>query len=207
MILIMLASGAAYFHFVYGPSKKFHLKKGKDDLLKACDPSTEALEDILVTPGMSGKDAAHVGLKHGTVVIPSMLTKETANELRDVLLAMKSISSDVAGIDSPENRYRVQPSYKIPVVEKALKEIATQATFKSMMEEIMGPKPSFTSLDAITATFGAMDQNWHWDSGTSHMLSILRSFSRNIQLRLSSRIPLMRWELLEFVLALIFAPG
>jgi hypothetical protein len=170
MILIMLASGAAYFHFVYGPSKKFHLKKGKDDLLKPCDPSTKALEDILVTPGMSGKDAAHIGLKHGAVVIPSMLTKETANELRDVILAMNSISTDVVDIDSPENRYRVQPSYKIPIVKKAFKEIATHATFKSMMEEIMGPKPSLSSLDAITATFGALDQDWHSDSYRSYAI-------------------------------------
>jgi hypothetical protein len=53
-------------------------------------------------------------------------------------------------------------------VKKALKEIATHAAFKSMIEEMLGPKPSFTSLDAVTATFGAMDQNWHRDSNATH---------------------------------------
>ena len=169
-ILVVLASGAAYFHFVYGPTKEFELELGKHHLLEPCNPTTDALDDLLVNPGMPGKDAAHIGLKHGAAVVPNMLAKETANELRDLILAMNSIHTGIADIFSPEKRYRVQPSYKIPIVKKALKEIATHPQFKTMMEEILGPKPSFTSLDAITAIYGAKDQDWHWDADTSHSI-------------------------------------
>jgi hypothetical protein len=90
---------------VFGPSKEFHLKKGKHNLLEPCDPSAEALEDILVTLGMSGKDAAHIGLKHGAAVVQSMLAKETANKLRDTILTMNSIASGFPDMASPKHRH------------------------------------------------------------------------------------------------------
>jgi ectoine hydroxylase-related dioxygenase (phytanoyl-CoA dioxygenase family) len=170
LILAVLASGAAYFNFVYGPSKEFTLVKGKWSSLKQCDPSTDSIDDLIVTPRMSTKYGKRVGLEHGAAVVPSILAKDTANELRDYILAMNSESIIEADINSPEHRYRVQPSYKIPIVKKALKEIATHPTVKSMMEQLLGPKPSLTSLDAITATYGAKDQNWHWDADTSHAI-------------------------------------
>jgi hypothetical protein len=168
LTLAVLASGAAYFNFVYGPSKNFTLVIGKESLLQQCDPSTDSFEDLIVTPRMSAIYGKHLGLKHGAAVVPSILAKDTANELRDYILTMNSESIIEADINSPEHRYRVQPSYKIPIVKKALKEIATHPTVKSMMEQLLGPKSSFTSLDAITAAYGAKDQNWHWDVDTSH---------------------------------------
>ena len=168
IILAVLASGAAYFHFVYGPTKEFKLELGKETLLDSCDPTTDEFEDLVLTPDMSIKHAAYIGNRHGAVIVPGILTKETSNELRDLVLGMNAKhSSGEADIASPANRYRVQPSYKIPIVKKALKEVVTHPQFKLMMEEILGPNPSFTSLDAITATFGAKDQLWHWDADTS----------------------------------------
>jgi hypothetical protein len=70
-ILAVLASGAAYFHFMYGPTKELELKVGKMNLLEYCDPTTDAFEDLLLTPDMSVKDAAYIGNTHGVVFVPN----------------------------------------------------------------------------------------------------------------------------------------
>jgi hypothetical protein len=88
--------------------------------MELCDPPppTDAFKDLLVTHDMTGKHAAYVGLKHGAAVVPSMLTKETANELRYLILAINFMHTGVADIATRENRYRVQPSYNIPIVKE-----------------------------------------------------------------------------------------
>jgi hypothetical protein len=131
-----------------------------------CGPSTEKLEDIQIDGSSSMEQAVELMKEHGAGIVQSVLTKETADDLRNFVL--KENNQSVAYVvHSPANRYYIAPDVKTPIVQQALKEIAEHPVMRPLIDDLLGPAASLTQFNVITNLYGALDQPWHSDIGPS----------------------------------------
>jgi hypothetical protein len=162
-LLLCTTAGLYYIRDYYAPTLLFHppeLKEGGADEL--CGPSTENLEDIQIGGSFSRKQAVDVMNEHGAGIVQSVLTKETADDLRNFILKENNASAAFI-VHSPANRYYIAPDVKTPIVRQALKEIGEHPIMRPLIDDLLGPAASLTQLNVITNLYGAKDQCWHSD--------------------------------------------
>jgi len=166
-VLVWITTGTLfYIRDYHAPTLKFQKRLGKEHL-GYCGPSTEDFDDIVVKDTMSQDDALKLADKHGLAIVNSVLTPETAENFRNYILdANHKIES--AYVHMPQNRFHIMPDHDDPSVQDALKEIADHPTLRPLIDGLLGPSASLVAFSVITNLYGAADQNWHWDTVTSH---------------------------------------
>jgi hypothetical protein len=163
-VLFCSTAGLYYIREYYGPTLLFDPPEiaawvGKE----SCGPSTENLEDIQISASFSRDQAIDVMMEHGAGIVENVLTKETADDLRNYILKANNQSAAYFVL-SPANRYQIAPNVNIPIMQQALKEIAQHPVMRPLIDDLLGPAPaSLVSLSFITNLYGAQDQNWHPD--------------------------------------------
>lgn len=105
-------------------------------------------------------------------MIPSLLSKETAAELRRVVFeeserekADKTKQHTQATVIEPDNRWHGMPHIEDAIVRRALREIGEHPIFRPLIEDVMTPMASLVSLSVIRADYGSSTQGWHVDTG------------------------------------------
>eukprot|EP00521_Asterionellopsis_glacialis_P010680 CAMPEP_0195297528 /NCGR_PEP_ID=MMETSP0707-20130614/21699_1 /TAXON_ID=33640 /ORGANISM="Asterionellopsis glacialis, Strain CCMP134" /LENGTH=438 /DNA_ID=CAMNT_0040359367 /DNA_START=224 /DNA_END=1540 /DNA_ORIENTATION=- len=169
-ITFVLVWGAAgtlfYIRDYYAPTLKFTRPLGKAHLGNS-GPSTENFEDIVVRDDMTPVEAHDLADKHGLAIVESVLTKQTSENFRNYILdANQNIESDY--VHMPRNRFHIMPDLDEPAVQDVLIEIADHPVLRPLIDNLLGPSASLVTFSVITNLYGAVDQNWHWDTVTSH---------------------------------------
>jgi hypothetical protein len=163
-LLLCTTAGLYYIRDYYGPSLSFlpseKIVEGAAE--GVCGPSTESLEDIKISESFSREQAVDVMKEHGAAIVQSVLTKETADDLRNYISKANNESAAFI-VHSPANRYYIAPDVKTPIVRQALKEIAEHPIMRPLIDDLLGPAASLTQLNVITNLYGAKDQPWHPD--------------------------------------------
>lgn len=167
--LVGLAAGVLYATtHVYGPTRKY-IPKVRSKILEDCAVSTDNRDDLIVEPYETEEEAFYTFDDHGSVIIPSVLFKDTAQTLRDYV-SKNNPDMKQAFVLKGENRFRIMPTpFDEDIVARAMKEIATHPTLKPLVDNVLGPKSSLIAFSVITSTYGAKAQNWHRDTTKSAM--------------------------------------
>eukprot|EP00977_Amphora_coffeiformis_P006662 scaffold1452_cov174-Amphora_coffeaeformis.AAC.6 len=155
---------------IYGPTLKFVPEK-RSKLLRDCPVTTETMDDLIVQPFQTEEEAFATFNTHGAAIIPSVLSKQTAQDLRAFVHKANPEMHQVY-VHNQENRFRIMPTPFEPdsaVVHRAMAEIATHHTLKPLIDNVLGPKASLIAFSAITSSYGAEAQSWHRDTGRSPM--------------------------------------
>ncbi|CAJ1954831.1 unnamed protein product [Cylindrotheca closterium] len=167
-VLLWSACGyLVYIRDVAGPQLHFPYKASKESTLEYCGPTTDNFEDLIVSEDMGLDKAEEQTDEHGLAVVRNILSGKTASNLRDYILrANHKIESTF--VLSGQNRYHIMPTHEEPAIQAALKEIGTHPVMKPLIDRMLGPKSSLVAFSVITNLYGAQDQIWHYDTGTSH---------------------------------------
>ena len=131
----------------------------------ASDMSASKPADLFLSPNATTEDAYQHQLKHGMTVFPSVLSDQSATELRDFISARNynlSVEESIFVIENT-NRYSFGLGTEEPTVAKAVKEIANHPRLGPAIERILGADPALIEMTAITSSYGAVDQYWHDD--------------------------------------------
>eukprot|EP00980_Cylindrotheca_fusiformis_P018631 scaffold6189_cov101-Cylindrotheca_fusiformis.AAC.6 len=167
-VLVWSIGGFLYYiRDVYGPTLKFPYQVGKDNTLNYCGPTTDNLEDLIVHSSLSKEEASDLAKTHGMAIIPRVLSMNTTSSLRNYILKT-NLEVESTYVLHEENRFHIMPTHTEPAIQAALKEIASHPVFKPLIDDILGPQSSLVAFSVITNLFGAQDQEWHYDTATSH---------------------------------------
>jgi hypothetical protein len=129
---------------------------------QVCGPFAENLEDIQIHRSYSREQAAELMKEHGAGIVQSVLTRETATDLRNYILKANKQSAGYY-VNTPANRHHISLDLNTPIVRQALKEVAEHPVMRPLIDDLLGPAASLVSLNAITNLYGAKDQGWHAD--------------------------------------------
>eukprot|EP00532_Pseudo-nitzschia_australis_P011080 CAMPEP_0168237214 /NCGR_PEP_ID=MMETSP0140_2-20121125/20072_1 /TAXON_ID=44445 /ORGANISM="Pseudo-nitzschia australis, Strain 10249 10 AB" /LENGTH=1086 /DNA_ID=CAMNT_0008170843 /DNA_START=142 /DNA_END=3402 /DNA_ORIENTATION=+ len=116
----------------------------------------------------AGQQAVHSMMKHGTVMIPQMLSEATMWSLRE-FITEKNERVQGTSDQYPMSKHHHRISYGIestehPAVVKALKEIHDHRVFAELIQNLVGDEnPALSEITAITSWAGAESQGWHPD--------------------------------------------
>eukprot|EP00536_Pseudo-nitzschia_multiseries_P009606 jgi/Psemu1/201123/e_gw1.272.73.1 len=116
----------------------------------------------------AGRQAVRSMMKHGSVMIPKILSDATIEELR------LFISEKNERVQGTPDQYPMSQSYhrisygiestEHPAVVRALKEIHEHRVFAELIRTLVGDEnPALSEITAITAWAGAESQSWHPD--------------------------------------------
>jgi len=170
--VIFAATGSMiWVRDVYGPSLEYKGKIGRKHLQKNCLPTTDNLQDLIVTQETTHEQAADIAVEHGAAVVPSILTKETAQEFRDyVMKANKELllqGKEQVYVHQKEHRFNLVPDPREPIVQEVLKQVAEHEKLRPLIDKLMGAGASLVNLSVLTSEYGAKDQGIHSDTSTS----------------------------------------
>lgn len=163
----VLSAFLYYVRYVHGPTLEFPYAIGKNFYLPFCDPTSDSIEDLFVTPDMSPEQAKEQTEKHGVAFVEQILSPTTAFNLRDYIL---KANHEIEGTFVKENynRFHIIPDPMEPSIRAALHEIASHAVFRPLLDAVLGPSSSLVALSVITNLYGAEGQDWHYDTGIGH---------------------------------------
>jgi len=135
---------------------------------RVCDASDQSAflgEELFLSEDATPEEAYEHQLIHGMTVFPSVLTDETATNLRDFIISRNHNLTEAESIYVIEgdNRFSFGLGTEEPSVAKAMTELATNERFKPALEKILGRNPALIEMTAITSTYGAVAQYWHDD--------------------------------------------
>lgn len=133
----------------------------------AKDLSANTTSQLIVSQQMSQQDAIERMLTHGASVWPSLMSTETANQVRQFIMENNNKRND--GFDAviqPKHRkaWGLSPTLH-PSIAKAVREIFDKQQFRDALEAIVGPDPAIVEFTHITSSFGAVEQHLHQDVG------------------------------------------
>jgi hypothetical protein len=131
----------------------------------ADDMTTKNGADLFLSEDATPEEAYEHNLLHGFSVFKSVLSPETATDLRNFVLSRNRNLTDEESIYVIENtnRYSFGLGTEEPSVVRALKELTNNELLQPAIEKILGPNPALIELTAITSAYGATDQYWHDD--------------------------------------------
>jgi len=116
----------------------------------------------------AGQQAVNTMMKHGSVMVPQVLSDATIMELREFVDHKNHVvmgTSDEYPITESHHRisYGIE-STEHPSVVRALKEIHDHGVMAHLIQNLVGDEnPALSEITAITAWAGARDQSWHAD--------------------------------------------
>ena len=156
-----------YVRYVHGPTLAFPYKFGKAHFLPFCDPTSDDIKDLFVTPDMTPEKMKEQTEYHGVAFVEQVLSPTTTSNLREYIL---KANHEIPGtfIKENENRFHIIPDPMEPTIKAALKEIGSHPVFRPLIDSVLGPSSSLVALSVITNLYGAEGQDWHYDTGMSH---------------------------------------
>eukprot|EP00980_Cylindrotheca_fusiformis_P017555 scaffold5507_cov103-Cylindrotheca_fusiformis.AAC.2 len=115
------------------------------------------------------EDAQHVMMKHGAVILPNMLSDETATKLRSYLESRHAIQDQLGWQEkfwTGINRLSLGLGLKDdPSISQALYEIGTNELLQTTLQGIFGtPDAAVVEISTLTTMHGAENQGLHSDS-------------------------------------------
>jgi hypothetical protein len=143
------------------------------------DMTTTNGADLFLPLDATPEEAYQHQLLHGFTVFPSVLSEETANNLRDFILSRnrKLTEDENILVIAGEKRFSFGLGTEEQSEQRALMELASSDQLKPALEEVLGPNPALIELTAITASYGAKAQYWHADViPTVSALNFARTF-------------------------------
>jgi hypothetical protein len=173
LVLLWIISGAFwYVSHVYGPTlefknTQFSLDQAGKDHLDACETSTNDFEDLIIDSTFTSNQVDNVLRIHGSAIFPSILTKETAQSLRDYATKANQELAPLY-VHSSEHRYHIIPPHSEPIVQETLKQIAEHPVLRPALDSLLGPSATLMSLSLLTSEYGAGNQDYHYDSEWSY---------------------------------------
>ena len=115
----------------------------------------------------AGNQAVDAMMKHGSVMIPQMLSEATIQRLRDFVDDKNHAVLGTSDEYPMTGNYRISygiESTEHPSVVQALQEIHDHGVFAHLIQNLVGDEnPALTEITAITSWHGAENQNWHAD--------------------------------------------
>lgn len=129
------------------------------------DLSTTNKQDLFLPDTATPQDTYEHQLLHGFTVFPSVLSDETAVNLRNYIVSknLKDTEADPTVIIAYENRHTTTFGLEEPSVSKAMMELTNNNYLKTSIEKIIGKNPALVEMAAITSSYNAMAQYWHPD--------------------------------------------
>lgn len=167
--MLWLLTGCLYYVVrIYGPTLEFKsryylLGEAGKNHLDVCETSTDKLEDLIVDKTLSSGEIEELLRIHGSGIFQSILTKETAQNLRDYAVKANQELPPLY-VHANEHRRHVIPPHTEPVVQETLKQIADHPTLRPLLDSLLGPSATLMSLSLLTSEYGAEDQDYHYDS-------------------------------------------
>jgi hypothetical protein len=127
------------------------------------DVTTNATEDLVISPEMSSQECMDHMLTHGVSIYPNLLSPETAAAARAYILERNTLEENW-GVISNKQRWSFGIDVNShPSIQKALKEIGSNKQLTEALRRIAGRNPAVIEFTGITAAYGAADQRWHKD--------------------------------------------
>lgn len=157
LILLLLVTGILYYIIEhYGPRTYRFIDAGttRGDHIEPCTLSTNKLEDLFIDNSSTPTEAKEQTETHGAAIIEDVLTKQTANELREYILKANHDNDGHVFVKNNKNRYHIMPSHREPTIQSALEEIGSHPTVRPLIDELLGPSASLISMSAITSLYG-----------------------------------------------------
>ena len=157
LILLLLVTGILYYIIEhYGPRTYRFIDAGttRGDHIEPCKLSTNKLEDLFIDNSSTPTEAKEQTETHGAAIIEDVLTKQTANELREYILKANHDNDGHVFVKNNENRYHIMPSHREPTIQSALEQIGSHPTVRPLIDELLGPSASLVSMSAITSLYG-----------------------------------------------------
>lgn len=148
----------------------------------ASDISAKSLDDLLIGPNTTTKEATQHMFRHGVSMYPNLLTPETAASLRQFIDNENRRQEGWSVIEN-ENRYSWGIDMNMhPALQTYWKELASNRQLVQALQSIVGPDPAIIEFTAITSAYGAVDQHDHQDvvpkgSGAKFARSFIQSYS------------------------------
>lgn len=145
----------------------------------ADDMTTKNGADLFLPMNATTEQAYQHQLRHGFTVFRSVLSPDTATNLRNFVVSRNRNLSKAESIFviENENRYSFGLGTEEPTVRAAMKEVVNNSRLRPALEKILGPNPALIEMTAITSAYGAVAQYWHDDViPTASAINYIRSF-------------------------------
>jgi ectoine hydroxylase-related dioxygenase (phytanoyl-CoA dioxygenase family) len=165
----------------------------EDITTKNLENKTDRSNLLVLTNDVTPKKAQEVMMTHGAVILPNVLSDETASQLRTYLESRHHIQDELGWQEKFwEDISRLSLGlgfHDDPSIPQALHEIGTNPAIRSTLEGIFGtPDAAVVETSTLTCLFGAPNQGLHTDSdyfGSSLMYSrtFLHSYTMFIALQ------------------------
>ena len=171
-LIAVIGVGLIYVREYYGPSLQIDLPDdAKENLERNCRPTTDDLQDLVLSENISDDEATSIVEDYGTGIFPEILTKKTAHELREYAMRenRKLRESDATQLDviESDHRYNFMPDiYDDAVLQDALQQVGQHKRLRYVLDAILGTGSSLVNLSILTAEYGAKGQHIHTDTGT-----------------------------------------
>jgi len=168
VVVWIVTGGIYYLSRIYGPTLEFQspyysLDQAGKDHLDVCDTSTDDLDDLIVNETFTVKEAEKVMRIHGSGIFRSILTKETAQSLRDYAIQANQELAPLY-VHSAEHRHHIMPPHTEPIIQETLSQIAQHPLLRPVLDSLLGPSATLMSLSLLTSEYGANNQDFHYDS-------------------------------------------
>lgn len=163
------------------------------------DLSTRSIQELLVVDDGNNQNddqttlihpttaAVDQMLKHGAIVIPTVLAPATVTALRDFVVLKNQRITDAEAYPMSQGERRL--SYGIdasedPAVSAAIQEVANHPVLRPLLAALLGDDdPASAEITAITAYDGAEDQVWHQDTKQDgNAIKFARTYSHSYSL-------------------------
>ncbi|CAJ1939642.1 unnamed protein product [Cylindrotheca closterium] len=97
-----------YLCYVHSPTLALPYAIGKHLYLPNCEPSSDSIQDLFVTPSMTPEEAKEQTERHGVAFVEQVLSPATASNLRQYIL---KANYEIEGtfIKENENRFHIIP--------------------------------------------------------------------------------------------------
>ncbi len=176
-LLWIATAGLFWLVKIHGPTLYFQYpagqyvfppfeKEGKYHL-GLCEVSTNTSEDLLINDTFSVEEALDLVRDHGAGIFESIVTKETAQALKDYAVKANHELTKLFVI-SRRHRHHIQLPHTEPCVQDLLKEVASHPLLRPVLDNLLGPSSSLMSLSIVSSEYGAKDQTFHPDSAYSY---------------------------------------
>ena len=129
------------------------------------DITTGNANDLLLSrKNITREEAAHTMMTHGAVMIPNILSQDTAAKLRDYLEGRHEVFK-AGKLPFQENFWSEISRLALalgadddPIVAQALSEVGSNTILKTTLEGILGEDPAIVEISTLSAMHGAPEQ-------------------------------------------------
>lgn len=177
-LLLWIITGSLFWlSRIYGPTLAFQYPDGQyeddpvdfdgKDHLPLCTLSTDNVQELVINNTLTNEETQELVLKHGAAIFPSILSKDTAQRLKNYALEANEKLTPLY-VHSKASRVHITPPHTVPIIQETLQQVACHSILRPVLDGLLGPSATLMSLSIITSHYGAADQNFHPDSSFSY---------------------------------------